>query len=174
VKLPFSTPVVIDADLGVTECLRRLEEAAISPWAIFTSRSIHPVAGKIRGDKAILRWRTFYGNSYQRLLRFSVEPAPVGSRLVGAFSMLRFTYIFGAAWFSFLFFFSIVWTVEFIRGQIKPAGDATDWLNYIPYLLMIFGYALLRFGLWLSARTEPRLLQFVAQTVCGRIVEGPE
>jgi len=179
VKRPFVTPVVIDTNLSAVECLHRLDEAVIhesimAPWAIFTSRSAHPVAGKIRDDKAILRWRTLYGNSYQRLLRLSVEPASVGSRLVGEFSMLRFTYVFGAAWFGLLFLFSIAWTVELTRGHIKPVGDATDWLNCIPYLMMVFGYALLRFGLWLSARTEPKLLQFVAQTVCGRVTEGSQ
>jgi hypothetical protein len=176
-ELPFSTPVVIDAKLDVAECLHRLDEAVIyesiiSPWAIFTSRSAHPVAGTVRGDKVILRWRTFYSNSFQRLLRLSAKPGPMGCRLSGEFSMLRFAYVFSAVWFGFLSIFAIVWTVDLIRGQVKPVGDATYWLNFVPYLMLIFGYALLRFGLWLSSRTESKLLQFVMKTVDGRAADA--
>jgi hypothetical protein len=96
----------------------------------------------------------------------------MGCRLSGEFSMLRFAYVFSAVWFGFLSIFAIVWTVDLIRGQVKPVGDATYWLNFVPYLMLIFGYALLRFGLWLSSRTESKLLQFVMKTVDGRAADA--
>jgi hypothetical protein len=177
--LPFTTSVIIDSDLSVAECLRRLDESVISeriinPFAIFTSRSLYPVAGKIKGNKAILRWRTFYSNSFQRLLRLSVEPGPMGCRLSGEFAMFWFIYLFVALWFGFLIIFSTVWTIDLIRGQVTHVGKASDWLEFTPYAMMIFGYVLLKFCLWLSSKTEPKLLQFVLKTVDGRAVENSQ
>jgi hypothetical protein len=170
VSLPFATPITIDASLSADECLRRLDEATIR--AIFTSRATHPVAGNVRGHQVTLRWRTFYSNSFQRLLRLSAQPGPMGCRLSGEFSMHRFTYIFYAVCFGFLFVFSIVWTIDLLRGQVEHTGGASDWLDYMPYLMIFFGYVFVRFGLWLSARTESKLLQFVVRTIEGRVVEG--
>jgi len=88
--------------------------------------------------------------------------------------MFWFIYLFVALWFGFLIIFSTVWTIDLIRGQVTHVGKASDWLEFTPYAMMIFGYVLLKFCLWLSSKTEPKLLQFVLKTVDGRAVENSQ
>jgi hypothetical protein len=176
-KIPFQTPVTLQSNLIQAEVVMRLQEAVISRFAVFKSRSTYPVAGAVKQDRCSLETRTFYQNGFKRVLNLRFEQRLSGTILTGEFALRKPTLIFGAIWFGFLSIFTVIWTIDFFEGNLhnftrtstRVQETPADWTALvIPYFMLILGWLILRVGLWLSRRTEGETLRFVERVVSAQ------
>ena len=169
-RVPFSTPVSLATALPLEQVRQRLKESMAPTLSMFRSRSNFPLAGWVRDYHCYLYFRTWYRNSFRRVLFLEFLENDHGTKLEGSFKIPMLLLVPIACWFGFGVLFSVFWTIEWLQCKIEPMHTVGDHLiACVPYGMLLFGTGLLWFSLWLSRRTEDKTLQIVIQILNAHV-----
>lgn len=139
------------------DCASRLDAAIDSEWKFFGSK---PVIGRASESSLRLRKRIFYNNSFQSILVATMRPEQRGTIISGTCGMRPVVRIGMLIWFAGVILIGLPVAFSMLRTH-DSMGVA------IPVGLLVFGFALIKFGRYL-ARNETRFLKdFLIQTLNG-------
>jgi hypothetical protein len=169
--IALCTPIEIESSLSPDECAERLQAITVSRFASFVRQFSlpayrFPLVGAVRSQSCSLRYRTLYRNSFQRRLDLKFIRGKSGTSLVGTLALPVWAIAFCGIWILFAILSSLVFLAD--RGQVQQ--DMNSGLYLIPLGTIAFMVGLLTFCLWLSTRTEKKLLSAVTHSVSGRLV----
>ncbi len=159
-----SNRIELFSPLPPIECAARLasaidceRSALISFSSIFGSK---PIAGKVTETSLRLRKRIGYRNSFQNFLTATMRPEGTGTVISGEFAMHPIVRVFMTIWFGGVILIGGTMFIGTIGGflfGLAPHGD-NAWIGVVvPPLMLLFGFALVRFGSYL-ARDEARFI----------------
>lgn len=156
------------------ECASRLSKAiaqegrlGFSLSRLFSSSS-QPVAGWVGGDGFQLRKRITYRNSFQTYASGSLTPNGSGTSVRAEFGMSTFTRVFMWIWFGWAIVIGGVVFVSALVALLTGSGpDAYKaWMGVVGLpLMLVLGYALVRFGRYLARDEERFLTDFLRQVL---------
>ena len=164
-RMPFQTPVEFESSLSSAEIATLLQAALPRSYQLFVSRVEYPVSGKVNLQGCSLRYRTWHNNSFQRRLRLHFVPTQAaGCHLKGQFEVPTSVLLFAAFWFFVVDSFLLIAGGDLLKVVvIHKTISHNDLLLLVPAAMLLFVVLIVRFGLWLSKRTEPELLTFLQE-----------
>jgi len=141
---------------------------------VLGGRTAKPVKG-VTGNGSEQTMTLFYyrpnvQNSFQTTLVATMEPADGGTRIEGKIGMPAGAVGFMGCWFGFLAVF-IGLAVTAMVAAAAPIGAILPFVA-IPLGMMGFGVMLVWLGTWTSKKDRAAILEFLANTVEARPVEG--
>jgi hypothetical protein len=164
--------------LTPSECVSRLvevvdeERSLLFSWnAFFGSRE---VLGKVTQRSIRLRKRIKGRNSFQMFLIATMRPEEGGTEISGRISMHPFTRIFMIIWFSMAAILGLLTAIaSLFHSSIE--GRTISWQGILqPLIMLLFGYGLLRFGLWNRQEEASFLKEFLLRTLAAQDRLAPE
>src|SRR5262245_4778015 len=165
------TPVQLVTPLSRAECAQRLSAAIDGGSLLRSAFGSKPVIGHASESALQLRKRIGYRNSFQTVLRASLQPDGQGTRISGKAGMHPVVPVFLLLWLGVVGVFGIVLAVGALSGSMKVDGPALSngWVAVaMPAVMFAFGLVLLWFGRRL-ARDEARFLtDFLIATLDAR------
>jgi hypothetical protein len=151
--------IIFRSPHSIEECHRRLKESVdTSFFPFFSSKQ---VAGKVSKNSISIRKRISYRNSFQTVLRGSLNPTTNGTEIMSTIGLHPFVKIFMIIWFCGLIIIGgmiIVIALSSFFRENSPTDIGSIMGILIPPGLTVFGIALLKFGKYL-ARDESIILK---------------
>jgi hypothetical protein len=163
-----SRAVILSTSLSPEECARRLTPIVDHPWDLFGS---NPVVGDANKTEINLRKRISGRNSFQTLLKASLEPDGDGTRLHCDIAKPFFSSVFMACWLGFV---GIAWVITLIAtfaGANEPASGIAG-IVLLP-VFAGFGYTLVLIGQGMARGEDEFLIDFLCRELGARRLEAP-
>ncbi len=163
--------VSLHTDFEIEACRRRLEES-IDPerrtiFSLSGYKGSKSIIGRVHGFQFLLHERRYCRNDFAPCFYGTLHQQSRGTLIEGYFDMRRWTKWFMRVWLSFavvvggFIFVSSLW--DLIRTRQRTDGDLVG--LWVPAILIIGGFLMPRFGLWLSRHEEERISEFLCSTL---------
>jgi hypothetical protein len=149
-------------------CIRRLDDS-IDPWhrtplSFSGFAGSKPVIGWINGYEFRLRKRRYYRNDFAPQFYGNLKRNGRGTVVEGYFDMGRVTKVFMRIWLAIVILTGTPTFLSTVRGLIRGTSHATE--NplvglLVPPFMVLGGFLLPKFGLWLGRHEEKYILEFL-------------
>ena len=166
----------LSAEAVLTTLARTTDEQRMSVFSFSGFEGKQPFLSKIEENKFRLRKRIFYRNSFARHLAARLAPRSDGTLMEAHFAMSIFVHVFMIFWFGFLALVEVVAVITTARALLTPGiqlGTNEYMLLLIPIAMLVFGWLLVSFGLYLSRNDERDIIGFVEQVLSARRLPDP-
>ncbi|WP_271067748.1 hypothetical protein [Caulobacter sp. NIBR1757] len=151
---------IVRSTLTPQACAKDLSMGLDGTLGLFGGK---PVIGQVSSQGGWLRKRIWYRNSFQTVMRLSIQETAGGSRILARSSMPIFATLFMAFWFGFIGLVTL--------GTLGAHGAGPSGLPDLLFILA-FGVGLVAFCRWLARDEHDFLLAFIRNQVDGEI-ESP-
>ena len=151
---------VLRTPLPPESCRERLRARVGSIWNPFSSWS-HPVRGRVTEKGFWIEKSIHYRNSFQTVAKGRWIPEGNGTRIDVTLGMNRFVTVFVLAWLVAVGGVGVMWWVIDSPATDRRPESAPALVAAIPFLMLLFGVALVAFGRWLSRNEAPELIEFL-------------
>ncbi|MDP3659755.1 hypothetical protein [Phenylobacterium sp.] len=153
------------------ECVQRLREAVDAPLVLFGKKS---VVGDVDDERAVLRKRLRYRNSFQTRLRVTLEDAAPGTRMQCRSGAHPAALVFITLWLGIV---TVIGGAVFLAALVDLTGAAQSEIPPAIGLLappgfLLFGITLVAVGRSMARGEADFLIDFVAQQTKARRVEA--
>jgi hypothetical protein len=162
--LRWEKPITVASDLSFGEAIAALQIIVLptGSWRSYIPfASNKPLVGDIVGNRGVLRRRDKWPHaSCLRVLKFSVEPLPVGSVLTGTLQARLSLYLY--EWVVIVFaVFMEVWEIYGMAEAKSLHYDHLFLALIRPLFFAPFLWCYVRAGLWFGRKREAELISFV-------------
>ena len=176
----------LQSPLPPEECAQRLaaaidpEFSGLSLRILLDTTHSKPVIGSVEDFSLRLRKRINYRNSFQAQLTARLQPAGMGTMVVGRVGAHPAVFVFMTVWLGFISLIGIPATLTLIRslveGTLPPLnGSGNEWAGLlIPPGLLVLGVCFFAFGRFLARGENDYLVAFVARTLDAEIEPGDD
>ncbi len=159
---PNSNKTILHSPHSLEECNKRLTESVGSSFCSFLSSK--KVVGRITKKTISIRKKIRYKNSFQTVLRASIETSGEGTKLVVSCGLDPFVKIFLLVWLSGAVVIGgaiFIITLSSLFINKSPIDIGTIMGIIFPPGIVFFGVALLFFGKHLSTGDLNFLIEFL-------------
>jgi hypothetical protein len=158
-RLPYSTAFCMNTRLDAQTISDRLRSGISNSKVARSSR----IRGWVDADRWVLKGPVLFGtrNSFLRLLEIRLYPSAQGTELRGHFRLSWPTFYFMCAWFGSLSMGVLATIVALVTK--RDSSDAAVPFGFV--ILILFGWGMIKIGVWLSRSNEEKLVDFLHQTL---------